>query len=517
MNMRSLITRAALTAILFTSPAAASSQEAPRPAPTLPALPVMTVGPQIQRIATASAVSKERLGTIVGVRELRDGRVMVNDGSRRRLIIMDTTLTNVEIVLDSLSEISNTYGVRPGALLPYRGDSLMFVDPASYAIVVLDPAGRMARIRSIWRAEDITWVSSGSATYGIPGIDAKGRVIYRIPARPGAPLVAPPAGVPFMPIEPDSAFIIAVDLDTRKVDTLGAVRTPKREYRARQTPEGYMSMDIVNNPLPVQDDWAVLSDGTVAFVRALDYRIDYINPDGTRSSSQKLPYDWQRLLQDDKKRMVDSVAAAMRRSSQLNFTSSMIRWVNQTKNKYPPGFTVPTGFMLPPGLPKDAALPPGMTFPENYVYACAPGVEPVMPTLPTAPTGTTGPPAPGTPPAQPSCFPGGLDVFMGSERMPPPTMRPGFVVDADELPDFKPLLPVGAVRADMDGNLWIRTNQPKPIPGGLVYDIVDRKGELVTRYQLPPGYTIVGFGRDKVVYLSMRDAAGIHLARVRLR
>ena len=33
----------------------------------------------------------------------------------------------------------------------------------------------------------------------------------------------------------------------------------------------------------------------------------------------------------------------------------------------------------------------------------------------------------------------------------------------------------------------------------------------------PTGYTLVGFGRDKVVYLSMRDARGIHLARVRLR
>jgi hypothetical protein len=34
---------------------------------------------------------------------------------------------------------------------------------------------------------------------------------------------------------------------------------------------------------------------------------------------------------------------------------------------------------------------------------------------------------------------------------------------------------------------------------------------------LPPGYTLVGFGRGRVVYLSMRDQGGIRLARVRLR
>ena len=68
-----------------------------------------------------------------------------------------------------------------------------------------------------------------------------------------------------------------------------------------------------------------------------------------------------------------------------------------------------------------------------------------------------------------------------------------------------------------DGNLWIRTIPAKPIPGGLVYDIVNSKGELFDRLQLPPGYTLVGFGKGKVVYLSTRDAKGIHLARVRLK
>ena len=86
-----------------------------------------------------------------------------------------------------------------------------------------------------------------------------------------------------------------------------------------------------------------------------------------------------------------------------------------------------------------------------------------------------------------------------------------------ELPDYRPPFSGGAVRADMDGNLWIRTTPTKPTPGSPVYDIVSRQGELVDRLQLPPGYSIAGFGKGKVVYLAVRDASGIHLARVILR
>jgi hypothetical protein len=106
----------------------------------------------------------------------------------------------------------------------------------------------------------------------------------------------------------------------------------------------------------------------------------------------------------------------------------------------------------------------------------------------------------------------------GGFTPPVPTPRQVSVMAANDLPDYKPPLPTGgAVRADADGNLWIRTVPPRPVQGGPVFDIVSPQGELVNRLQLPPGYTLVGFGKGKVVYLTMRDQQGIHLARVRLR
>jgi hypothetical protein len=516
-------------------------------------------GPPVRRIATASAVSTEQLGTITGVRELPGGRLLLNDGARRRLLLMDTTLKTLEVVLDSLTEVENSYGTRPGALIAYRGDSTLFIDVASYAMLVIDPSGKVARVRSVPRVDD---ASRFAGEGGRSGIDAMGRVVYRIPARPGPPLVPPPRDVPYFPPEPDSAFIVGIDLETRKIDTLGAIRIPKSASTVRRMANGGFNFYDVVNPLPSTDEWGVLSDGVVAFVRGVDYRVDYRHPDGTWTSSPKLPFDWQRVTEEDKQKMIDSVKAEQRRSAMNSYVSSMIRWVNQYGKSYPAGFAVPEGYRVQPGLSRDWKLPPGVQLPANYIFACragetptitpppastadrppnassnAPAGEPQRPNANPAGAPATNPPG-GVPPAgrgpdgpggpggrggppggfsgTPSCIPGPVMVS-GGNAPPAPTIRETGVMPASDLPDYRPPFSTGAVRADADGNLWIRTNPPKPVPGGVVYDIVSREGGLIDRLQLPPGYTIAGFGKGKVVYLAMRDQAGIKLARVRLR
>ena len=71
--------------------------------------------------------------------------------------------------------------------------------------------------------------------------------------------------------------------------------------------------------------------------------------------------------------------------------------------------------------------------------------------------------------------------------LPPLTM-----VSPSELPDYKPAFAPGSTRADADGNLWIRTSQNvNALP---VYNVVNRKGELIDRVQLPQNRVLVGFG-----------------------
>ncbi len=470
--------------------ASATAQAAP-----LPPLP----GPPIRRIESASAISTEPLGAITTVRPLGGGHVLVNDGQRRRLLLLDSTLAVVRVVLDSLTEVENAYGTRPGALLAAPGDSTLFVDPATYAMLILDPQGRIARVRSVPRAQDVNALANTSN--GTPGFDARGRLVYRVSAQPARPTVPPPRGVPWIPSPPDSAFVVAIDLASRRVDTLAAVRTPKTTLTVRQQSNGGIDVSSVTSPLPLVDDWGVLPDGTIALLRGRDYRVEWLHADGSITSSEKLPFPWVRLTDDDKTRFVDSTRAQQLRGAQTSYTTQTIVWSNLLNKPFPPGFTVFAGYTLPPGIPRDWVLPDGLTFPARYRYGCPPRV---------APGTATG--------ADSGCVANGFSEYYGNGYTPPaPTYRAPTIVRPEDLPDYRPPFGTGAMRVDADGNLWVRTVPMRPTPGGAVYDVIARAGGLTDRIQLPSGYTLVGFAPGKVVYLSMRDASGLHLARVRLR
>lgn len=84
-----------------------------------------------------------------------------------------------------------------------------------------------------------------------------------------------------------------------------------------------------------------------------------------------------------------------------------------------------------------------------------------------------------------------------------------------DVPDYRPPFGQGAVRADLDGNIWIRMN--RTLDGRTVYDVVGPKGELVDRVRFPPFRQLAGFGPG-VVYVGVRDSTGVaHVERVRTR
>ncbi len=506
--------------------------EAPDTTPP-PSLP----GPPVRRIESAQFISTTPLGAITQVRPLSDGRVLLNDGTHRRLLMLDSTLQHVDVVLDSLAEVHNAYGTRAGTLLTYRGDSTIFIDPGTLAMLVIDDSGRITRVRAVPRAQHITAITNATFQFGVPSFDARGRFVYRIPATAAPPVVAPPRGVPYIPMPPDSAFIIAVDLDTRKADTLGAVRVARTVYSVRMEPSGGFSVNTIPNPLPLMDAWAVLADGTLAFVRGLDYRVELRASDGTITSAEKLPFPWVRMTDEEKERFTDSMRAVQIRNARTGFATQMIAWSNLLNKPYPASFVVPDSFVPPPGLPKDWILPKGVTFPPDYVPACPPGVTPPPAVAPmvmmtreamvsggavsmgAAPAGAApaGAPAGGAS-STPACVQSQYEGMYGRGYTPPePIYRAPTLVRPADLPDYKPPMSAGAARADADGNLWIRANPMEPVRGGVIYDIVDGRGVMVDRIQLPVGYQLMGFGPGKVVYLSHRDATGLHLSRVRLR
>jgi len=78
-------------------------------------------------------------------------------------------------------------------------------------------------------------------------------------------------------------------------------------------------------PIENVDNWALLSDGSLAIVRGQDYHIDWIDADGKKHSTTKLPFDWRRLTDEDKQKLIDSTREAASASMSKAFGAAAAR------------------------------------------------------------------------------------------------------------------------------------------------------------------------------------------------
>jgi hypothetical protein len=412
--------------------------------------------PPIRPLGPVVARSTIPWTAVLNIRALPGSRVLVHDLGGRKLVLLDSTLAHPTIVADTTAATATAYSGRVAGLIAYRGDSTLFVDPQSMSMMVIDANGKIARVMSVPRAEDAA--AFVGPLGGAAAFDAKGRLVYRAPFR--FRMAGPPpanGGLPSIPSPPDSSAILRVDLATRQVDTIGFIKVPKINMQVTQDDKGNVRMTSEVNPLPVVDDFAVLADGSIAILRGRDYHVDFVNADGTKTSAPKVPFDWQRLSDEDKIAFIDSVKAA--------------------RAKLVASLPVTTG-AAPAGAPAGAAAADGA---RRMVVQFGPGGD--------------GPgPAPRGGPQQELAF-----------------------VAPSELPDYKPPFFAGAARADAEGNLWVRTIPTRQIPGGPVYDVINRNGALADRVQLPVNTTILGFGPGGDVYLLARDGTAQTVERARVR
>jgi hypothetical protein len=400
--------------------------------------------PSIRPIGPIVHVSSEPLASAASALRLSDGRVFVNDIVARRVVLFDSTLAEGRIVTDSASVTATAYGFGAGALIPFHGDTALFLDPQSSSMPVLSPAGRIARVMATPRPNN-RLVSFGSLYY-TPGFDTKGRLLYYAPqsmnvtAKPLAPSSTTATII-------DSALIVRYDFATHVYDTVATIRMPKARQTVVTNDEGRIvaMRSMTADPLPVVDDWVVRQDGSLVVVRGRDFHVDWLDANGTWSSAPKMAFDWQHLDDTQKQVLIDSADAANK--ARLD--------------------SVIAG--------------------RGSVGGAAGAV------------GRGG---------------GAGGAEAGIPRPAPPPMPDDPKPEPNDVSDYRPPFAHGATRLDADGNLWIRTTTI--VNGQPVYDLVNRRGELFDRVQLPPFRTIAGFGPG-VVYMAVKDAAGVvHLEAARI-
>ena len=435
--LRALPIRTALTAL-----SCGIAVAAPQVSAAQQGVPILSVVPTPARTTTA-------LGAVLGVRELPGGRLLVNDAGRRQIRVFDSTLTTGTVALDSTDGASNSYGPRRSNIIPYLGDSTLFTEIVSRDVLVLDRNGQVARALALPTYED--GVVPFPISFPMPGaVDNKGRLL----AHGGTRVRGDP--VTHMAILADTSLIMRADLETRQVDIVGAVHTGSGEKNRSDPPEnGNRVVTSIIQPVPTEDSWSVLSDGTIAFVRGRDYHVDWIIPDGTKSSTEKLPFDWKRLSDTDKQKLVDSARVVW--DSLMN--------IRNKRNALPT-----TGRGSGDGAPGTGGGGTG----RSGGGAAAPGQQ-------------------------------------GSiQRME--------FVPLSEIPDYYPPIRRNSSMPDLDGNLWILpTTSAQSQHGELVYDVVSPKKGLFQRVRMPVGRSIAGFGKGGVVYLQAGDRTnGFYLERAKL-
>lgn len=421
--------------------------------------------PPIRPLGETVARSTETMGSVSTAVPLPGGKVLVNDILRRRVLLFDSTMASFTVVADSTSSTANAYGGRTGGLLQYKGDSALFIDPASMSMLVIKPNGEIGRVMSAPRPQDVSSLIGGPN--GVPGFDQAGRMVYRAAM---TPVIGRGRGGNMMPEFPDSVPIVRFDLAARKLDTAAFMNIAKPNIQVTQSANGSMMMTSTTNPIPTVDDWALLSDGSIAVVRGKDYSVDFVAPDGSRSSAGKVPYEWQRLDDSGKYALLDSARKEIERQRE----EAMRR------------------FTTGGGAPVQIGGGGGGGGGGGDMVAFRMGAEA------SAARGRAGAPA-------------------GGRGGPEFTVPPVNMVNASDLPDYRPPFTSGAARGDYQGNLWVRTTSPVG-NAGPVYYVISREGKVIDRVQVPEQRLIVGFDHSGDVYLAVRDAEGnARIERARLK
>lgn len=174
----------------------------------------------------------------------------------------------------------------PMRLLMAPGDTTMLFDPLNQRYLLIGPDGKpITTFRT--EAEPAAPRPGGGPVISSMGLfarwtDARGRLYGE-----GSPLVMSPEG---RPTQADSVAIIRYDRGTKRLDTLAYVKLPESSTQVSGGRDNMRVMVGGANPLAPRDEWAVFPDGRVAIVRARDYHVDWVMPDGTKRSSPPIRF-----------------------------------------------------------------------------------------------------------------------------------------------------------------------------------------------------------------------------------
>ena len=245
-------------------------------------------------LSKPDAAFAEPFSSVSGLRELRNGRVVVSDRLERTVSAIDFATGDV-ILIGREGQGPGEYGM-PGPLFAMGGDSTLMLDFGAMRGLVLvgDRVGRTVPL------------TAGDGRPLIPrAVDARGRLYGStsvVVRGPGGGSGA--AG--------DSIPIPRLDPATGHVDTAAWIRATgggAGGVAVRGGGGGSFQVQTGLQPYAPQDGWAVAPDGRIAVVHADTYRVEWI-ANGKRTAGPVIPYAPVKIGSAEKEEWADAMAGA---------------------------------------------------------------------------------------------------------------------------------------------------------------------------------------------------------------
>src|SRR6476660_1112175 len=82
----------------------------------------------IRPLGAVIAKAPVTFDSLINVRGLSDGRILVNDAVGFKLIALDATFTKVTVWSDTTANSKRNYGVQPAVIMPLAGDSAVLLE-----------------------------------------------------------------------------------------------------------------------------------------------------------------------------------------------------------------------------------------------------------------------------------------------------------------------------------------------------------------------------------------------------
>jgi hypothetical protein len=253
------------------------------------ASPVLAQNVATRALAKPDAEYTEPFTFIAGVRELKDGRVIVIDPRDKTVQAVDLKAGNA-VKLGREGSGPGEYAM-PTRLLALPNDTSAIVDMLNNRMLLINPDAKVGGFvdlnvptagRGDGRGGGMMMVGGNMPT----AADGKGRMYSQ-----GLPIKI----VDGVPQQADSIPMTRWNRATGKRDTLASVRLPEGASQVsggRGGGRATMSVRIGGGPpFAGADAMAVSLDGRVAIVHYEPYSVEFVNEAGQRTKGQPIKYD----------------------------------------------------------------------------------------------------------------------------------------------------------------------------------------------------------------------------------